>query len=89
MPPAERTPAPTVIAAYTWTPGGTCYRCRRGGVETAEVGHLPHRSVSACATCVLLMEREREEAAARYGWPYAPGTPAPHGERGSGAGRNP
>lgn len=73
--PDSPTPAPAVIAAYSWTPASACFRCGRSGVETAEVGYLPHRSISACATCVLLMEREREAAAERYGWPYAPGTP--------------
>lgn len=70
-----RVPAPVVFAAYSWALSGPCFRCSRAGVETAEVGRLPHAGVRACATCVLVMERERERAALRYGWPYVPGTP--------------
>ena len=83
------TPAPTVIAAYTWRTSGTCFRCGRSEVETAEVGYLAHRSIAACATCLLVMERHREAAAHRYGWPYVPGTPAPEACRGADPGQNP
>lgn len=73
-------PVELVVAAYEWVLGGRCFKCARAGVHTAAVGHLPigaGEAIWACATCTLLMERDRELAAARYGWPYQPGTPEP------------
>jgi hypothetical protein len=73
------TPAEDVVAAYEWETGA-CYRCGRVGCPTAAVGTLQQESgtvqVRACERCTLLLERERERAAQRYGWPYSPGTPA-------------
>lgn len=72
------TPAEDVIAAYEWAEG-RCFRCGRPDVPTAAVGSLPQETgtveVRACEACVLVLERDRERAALRYGWPYAPGTP--------------
>lgn len=82
MAPSSRTPVEQIIAAYEWELSCRCFRCRRDNVETAVVGHLPtgeDGSIRACATCTLVMERAREVAAHRYGWPYQPGTPAPVG----------
>jgi hypothetical protein len=78
--PFEPTPPQEIFAAYTWTTGRRCYRCGRVDVETAPVGRLmssnPAVDVPACPSCVLALERMRETAAQRYGWPYHPGTPA-------------
>lgn len=78
--PPEPTPADEIFAVYTWSLGGTCYRCGRNDVETAAVGSVQPAEgpveVSACPSCVLRLERDRERAAHRYGWPYEPGTPA-------------
>lgn len=78
--PDEMTPVAVIITAYTWTMGPPCYRCGRNEVETASVGRILSSDtavdVPACPSCVLLLERRRETAARRYGWPYAPGTPA-------------
>jgi hypothetical protein len=74
------TPVEQIVAAYDWAADGRCFRCRRKGIETAVVGHLPvgeAGEIRACATCTLVMERAREAAAERFGWPYLPGTPAP------------
>jgi hypothetical protein len=74
------TPIAEIIAAYSWTTGSTCFRCG-AEVETAPVGWLvideELLAVDGCPTCAVVMERERELAALRYGWPYAPGTPVP------------
>jgi hypothetical protein len=74
------TPPEVVVAAYTWEPG-RCFRCRQEAERTAVVGRLvqPRRGqlpVRACEPCVIRLERSREMAAERYGWPYVPGTPA-------------
>lgn len=73
------TPIAEIVAAYDWTPG-TCFRCG-AEVETAPVGWLTIDeellAVDGCLTCAVVMERERERAADRYGWTYAPGTPVP------------
>lgn len=74
------TPLEVVLAAYEWA-AGTCFRCRRPADRTAVVGELvqPRRRgkvpVRACEACVVRLERSREMAAERYGWPYVPGTP--------------
>lgn len=77
-----RTPVADVLSAYLWTPGATCYRCGRSDVETATVGQVTPMpgavDVPACPSCVLVLERERESTARRYGWPYRPGTPCEH-----------
>lgn len=77
--PLEPTAAEEIFAVYTWTTGGVCYRCDRADVETAVVGSVGPDDgtveVKACPSCVLLLERDRERAAHRYGWPYEPGTP--------------
>jgi hypothetical protein len=81
MAPDSQTPVELIVAAYDWAPG-RCFRCQRENVETAAVGHLPAAEVGAiraCATDTLVMERAREAAADRYGWPYQPGTPTPVG----------
>lgn len=71
-----KTPIEQIVTAYDWEPG-RCFRCQCRDVDTATVGHLgaEGRPVRACATCTLILERAREAAADRYGWPYRPGTP--------------
>lgn len=65
-----------VIAAYVWSAEPRrCFRCADGAGPTATVGHIPAGALRACAQCVVELERDRARAAARYGWPYAPGTP--------------
>jgi hypothetical protein len=72
------TPAKEVLAAYEWS-AGKCFRCAGPDVPTALVGVLHQRrgtvGIRGCEPCVLAMERARERAAQRYGWPYVPGTP--------------
>lgn len=73
------TPRDVVVAAYEWS-AGRCFRCRREEERTAVVGELVQpRSgrvpIRACEPCVVSLERAREIAAERYGWPYVPGTP--------------
>lgn len=67
-----------ILAAYEWR-AGRCFKCGAANVPTAPVGELPQCAgavaVSACKPCVLRLEQDRERAAERYGWPYAPGTP--------------
>lgn len=74
------TPREKIVAAYEWGPG-RCYRCGAMGDRTAVVGRLVQRSgrvpVRACENCVVRLERSRELAAERYGWPYAPGEQSP------------
>lgn len=74
------TPREQILAAYEWTVGA-CFRCGRVGCSVAVIGHLVQMEsslpVRACEECVIRMEREREAAANRYGWPYTPGTPNP------------
>jgi hypothetical protein len=76
----EPTPAGDVFAAYEWSRKGPCYKCGRTDVDTAPVGCINPEAgpvnILACPSCLLLLERQREAAAARYGWPYVPGTPA-------------
>ena len=77
----EPTPAEQVFAAYSWSLDRPCYRCGRDDVETATVGAVspdPDEAIDvpACPSCVLALERDREAAARRYGWPYKAGTPA-------------
>lgn len=73
----EATSEDVVLAAYTWT-AGTCFKCGRRDTRTATVGALPRAAgrltIQACQACVLRLERDREHAAQRYGWPYSPGT---------------
>lgn len=80
--PFEPTPPQEIFAAYTWSTGHLCYRCGRGDVETTPIGRLMSNDaaldVPACPSCVLLLERQRETAAHRYGWTYQPGTPVDH-----------
>jgi len=58
----------------------TCYRCRASTEHTAVVGRLTrrreHLPIRACEACTVRLERAREMAAERYGWPYLPGTPS-------------
>jgi hypothetical protein len=80
VPDDSLTPHDVVVAAYEWAPG-CCFRCRQESERTAVVGRLaqPLRKqvpVRACEPCVVRLERTREMAAERYGWPYVPGTPA-------------
>lgn len=68
-----------IVAAYEWRPGD-CYRCGAKGVPTAIVGEVapqdsPPVKLRACKDCTIALERERDAAAARYGWPYQAGTP--------------
>jgi hypothetical protein len=67
-----------IIAAYAWERGRTCYRCARDDVETATVAALHQEGrtlpVPACPSCVIVLEREREREARRFGWPYRPGS---------------
>lgn len=74
------TPREDVLAAYEWQPG-TCYRCGRDAERTAVVGRLLQQQgavpIRACETCTLTLERFREAAAERYGWPYVPGEQSP------------
>jgi len=74
------TPIAEIISAYEWTLGSSCFRCG-AEVETAPVGWLTideePLAVDGCLTCAVVMERERESAAHRFGWTYAPGTPVP------------
>jgi hypothetical protein len=76
MPDCQHTPTTAVLAAYQWALGN-CFRCSRRGTYTAVVGELRRESdrvaVRACMACVLRLERDREQAARRYGWPYEPG----------------
>jgi len=76
------TPVEEVVASYTWIDGHSCFRCRRSDVPTARVGQLLPGGgpidVQACPSCTIVMERQREVAAHRYGWPYHPGTPTAH-----------
>lgn len=67
-----------VAMAYAWL-RGNCFRCGAMNVHTAAVGHvIPVGSatvaVRACMDCTIGLEEERAAAAARYGWPYQPGT---------------
>lgn len=75
-PPSDSAGTRIVIAAYEWSPGD-CYRCARHDENTAALGRLPHGGekveVRACVGCVIALERERQAAAERYGWPYEPG----------------
>nr|BEK68879.1 hypothetical protein KPHV_61060 [Kitasatospora purpeofusca] len=74
------TPRDVVVAAYQWE-SGRCYRCGVDADRTAVVGRLPRRGldvlVRACEECTVYLERDREQAAARYGWPYVPGDLSP------------
>jgi hypothetical protein len=74
------TPEAAILAAYVWA-AGACYRCQAEGEQTAIVGRLPTKpsatEVRACLNCVLGLEREREQAAHRYGRPYVPGEQSP------------
>ncbi|MFE1321570.1 hypothetical protein [Kitasatospora phosalacinea] len=70
------TPREEIIAAYEWAPG-RCYRCGTKVDRTAVVGRLVQPTakipVRACENCTVRLERSRELAAERYGWPYSPG----------------
>ncbi|MWA08694.1 hypothetical protein [Streptomyces sp. BA2] len=67
-----------ILALYTWAPG-VCFRHPAAGeVETATVKkvhprHGGEEEVRACRTCVLVIERDRREAALKAGLPYEPG----------------
>lgn len=67
-----------ILRLYEWS-AGICFRHpSAGAVPTAVVGIIHPRSdgekeVRACADCVIAMEDERREEAARLGREYEPG----------------
>jgi hypothetical protein len=66
-----------ILALYEWATG-TCFRCASEDVDTTHVKTLqpqsgPTQDVRACRHCVVVLETEREVAAARAGHEYVPG----------------
>lgn len=67
-----------IFALYEWA-AGTCFRHPElGEVQTAHLTTLHPRTgaeldIRGCRDCLLLLERQREQAANRSGTPYQPG----------------
>jgi hypothetical protein len=67
-----------ILDLYEWRTG-ICFRHpSKGRVPTAHIKTIRPpagglQDVRACEECVLIMEDERRDAAARHGRPYSPG----------------
>lgn len=66
-----------ILALYTWTTG-PCFRCGENDVFVTHIDDIATPSgdvyrLSACGSCVIILETERWRHAVRRGEAYEPG----------------